>query len=79
MNRKVLYVTPRKTKEGLNWAVLPQNASRPVKILENKKDAVDLAKEIAQNANLGQVRIQNQHGIFQTEYTYGLDPKKYKG
>ena len=75
--RKTLYVTPRKTKEGLDWAVLPQNAKRPIKITENKKDAILIARNIAKNADLGQIKIQRKDGKFQREYTYGKDPEKY--
>lgn len=79
MVRKVVYVTPIKTKEGLNWKVLTEKSERPVKITENKIDAIVRAREIAKNATLGQIKIQNKFGDFQTEYTYGSDSEKYQG
>lgn len=46
---------------------------------ERKSDAVDRARELAKNQELGQVKIHKQDGKIQTEYTYEKDPKKYKG
>ncbi len=79
MYRKIMYVTPRKTKEGLNWTVLPEKANRPVKIVENKIEAIEIARDIARKNGLGQIRIQNKLGKFQEERTYGQDPEKYLG
>ena len=79
MNRKVVYITPRKTKEGLNWTILPQNASKPFKIIKNKTEAISIAKDLAMKNGLGQIKIQNKAGRFQSERTYGQDPKKYIG
>lgn len=35
------------------------------------------ARELAQQAPLGQVRVKNQKGRIQFEWTYGDDPRKY--
>lgn len=79
MVRKVMYVTPRQTQNGLNWATIGQNAEKATKIFENKNDAIDLAKQIAKNAEIGQIKVQNTYGKFQYENTYRNDPVKYKG
>jgi len=50
-----------------------------VKILEDKSDALDLAKDLAKNAGLGQVIVHGKDGVIQTEYTYGKDPEKTEG
>lgn len=76
MARKVVHVTP--DGDG-GWNVKSANAQRVAANFENKVDAVDRAKEIAKNAPLGQVKIHGVDRKIQTEYTYGNDPRKYKG
>lgn len=73
--RKTYHVTP----SGGDWKVKLVGAERANKILENKKDAIALAKELAKGADLGQVIIHKADGTIQTEYTYGNDPEKYVG
>jgi hypothetical protein len=46
---------------------------------DNKAEAVERAKEAAKRAKLGQVIVHKRDGKFQTEYTYGDDPKESKG
>jgi len=75
MKRRVYHVTP----VGSDWKVKERSAERAVKILEDKSDAVQLARELAQSASLGQVIIHKGDGTFQTEHTYGQDPEKYVG
>ena len=74
--RRVYHVLP--TDDG-DWKVKERGAERAVKILEDKADALDLAKELAKNADLGQVIIHGKDGVIQTEHTYGQDPEKTKG
>lgn len=73
--RKVYHITPH---EG-DWKVKLEGAERANKILEDKVDAVALAKELAKSAGLGQVIIHKADGTIQTEFTYGKDPEKTKG
>lgn len=46
---------------------------------DNKTEAVARAKEVAKKAKLGQVIVHKKNGEFQTEYTYGDDPRESKG
>lgn len=75
-NRKVYHVTKNKN-EG--WDVKKENASRATKNLDTKDEALKVAKELAKNADLGQVIVHKQDGKIQTEYTYGKDPYPPKG
>lgn len=75
MKRRIYHVTP---DEG-DWKVKESGAERAVKILEDKSDAVQLAKDLAKSAGLGQVIIHKSDGTIQTEHTYGQDPEKYPG
>ncbi len=74
--RKVVWVSPH--GDG-SWNAKSQGAERAAGNFQNKSDAIERAKEIAKNASLGQVKIQNEKGRIQTEYTYGKDPRKYPG
>jgi len=75
-SRRVYHVTP--AGEG-DWKVKERGADRAVKVLEDKADALDLAKDLAKNAALGQVIVHGRDGVIQTEYTYGQDPEKTRG
>ena len=74
--RRVYHVVPSGNGD---WKVKEIKADRAVKILEDKSDALNLAKQLAKNANIGQVVVHGKDGVIQTEYTYGLDPEKIKG
>jgi len=76
MSRKVVHVTPA-VKSG--WNVKSAGAEKAAAHFENKAKAIERAKEIAKNATLGQVKIHGVDRKIQTEYTYGKDPRKYKG
>lgn len=75
MKRRIYHVTP----DGADWKVKERGAERAVKILEDKSDAIQLAKDLARSAGLGQVIIHRNDGQIQTEHTYGKDPEKYPG
>jgi hypothetical protein len=75
MKRRIYHVTP----SGDDWKVKERGAERAVKILEDKSDALKLAKELAQSTKLGQVIIHRGDGTIQTEHTYGKDPERYAG
>jgi len=44
---------------------------------ENKADAIQRAKDLAKQAELGQVLIHGEDNRIQKEHTYGKDPKRY--
>jgi len=46
---------------------------------ENKADAVNFGRQVAKNADLGQLKIQKRDGTFQAEYIYGKDPYPPEG
>ncbi|OGZ69170.1 MAG: hypothetical protein A3C50_02045 [Candidatus Staskawiczbacteria bacterium RIFCSPHIGHO2_02_FULL_43_16] len=75
MKRRTYHVTP----DDGDWKVKERGAERAVKVLEDKSDAVQLAKDLAKSAGLGQVIIHKSDGTIQTEHTYGRDPEKYPG
>jgi hypothetical protein len=69
--RKVVYVSP---SDKAKWSVKNEGAQRTLRNFGNKKDAVDFGRQMAKNADLGQLKIQRRDGTFQREYTYGKDP-----
>lgn len=75
-NRKRVWVSP---DGGKGWDVKTQGKSKAAANFDDKSDAIKKAKDIAQNAPLGQVIIQKKDGTIQTEYTYGKDPHPPKG
>lgn len=64
---------------GDDWKVQREGASRPAKVFDNKADAVDFGREIAQRQEPGQLIIHGKDGVIQTEHTYGKDPFPPKG
>lgn len=61
------------------WNVKEENASRASSSHDTKAEAVDRAKELAKNQELGQVVIHKKDMTIQTEHTYGKDPYPPKG
>jgi len=76
MSKRVVYAVE---PDGDDWRVEKQGAERASGVFENKQEAVGRARELAQQAPLGQVRVKNQKGRIQFEWTYGEDPEKYPG
>jgi hypothetical protein len=74
--RKRVWVSP--DGEG-GWNVKSEKTKRAAANYEDKTDAIEKAKSIAQNVPLGQVIIQKRDGVIQTEYTYKKDPYPPKG
>ena len=74
--RRIYNVNP---VDNGGWEVKERGATRSVKQFEDKVDAVERAKQLAQRGPLGQVVIRKQDGTVQTEYTYGADPRKIPG
>jgi len=75
--RSVYHLVPDK-KEGV-WKGMKEGADRASVVSDNKRDAFDKLREIAQNSPLSQVKIHKKDGTIQEERTYGKDPKKYPG
>jgi len=74
--RVVYHVVPR-SKGG--WQVEKEGAKKPVSSYVKKVDAIAAGKRLAKSHELGQLKIHKKDGKFQTEYTYGADPRKSKG
>ncbi|KYK38809.1 MAG: DUF2188 domain-containing protein [Theionarchaea archaeon] len=73
--REVYYVSPH----GKRWHVKKEKGKRASGVYDTKEEAIVEAKKLAKKATLGQVKVQKKDGTFQTEYTYGEDPRKYRG
>jgi len=69
--RKVVYGSP---SDSGKWSVKGEGARRALKNFGNKEVAIDFVRQVAKNADLGQLKIQKWDGTFQAEYTYGKDP-----
>ena len=79
MKRTSYHILPRKTNEGLDWAIKKTGAERATAILSNKNIAIKQTMKLAKTNKLAQVIIHNKEGIIQEERTVNKDPKKYKG
>ena len=75
MSRKSYHVTP--SDDG--WRVKRAGAARADSIHDHKPDAITRAKDLAQRGALGQVKVHRRDGEIQTEYTYGEDPRRFRG
>ncbi|MCA1022303.1 DUF2188 domain-containing protein [Halobacillus litoralis] len=64
-NNQAEHVVPH--EDG--WAVKAEGAEQPTKIYENKQDAIDRAKEIAQNKGTSAI-IHTEKGTIQNQYNY---------
>ena len=58
---------------------LRQHASNPVDWHPWGDEAIARAKELAKKSGLGQVRVQGENGEFESEWTYGKDPRRSPG
>lgn len=77
MSKRVVYdVEPR---AGGEWAAQRRGTERAAVVTENKSDAVNEARRLAQQNTLGQVVIHKDDGTIQREYTYGKDPRRSPG
>ena len=78
MSKRVVYhVLPNKD-QGV-WKVKREGAGRAASIHDDKDDAFEKARELAQNNPISQVKIHKRDGTIQEERTYGKDPEKYPG
>jgi uncharacterized protein YdaT len=74
--RKVYHVTHNGDK---GWKVKREGAARASDYFDNKSDAVERGRELAQSGDKGQIIIHKKDGSFQTEHTYKNDPYPPKG
>lgn len=74
--RVVYHVVPC-AKGG--WQVEKEGVKKPVSSYAKKADAITAGKRLAKSHELGQLKVHKKDGQFQTEYTYGADPRKSKG
>jgi len=70
------HITPRNKNR---WAVIKEDSKKAAAIFDNKKDAIERARELVKKAKLGQIFIHGKDSKIQREYTYGKDPEKYPG
>jgi hypothetical protein len=75
--RVVYHVVPDKDERV--WKVKREGAERSSSTHNVKGDALEKARELAQNNPLSQVKIHGMDGKIQEERTYGQDPEKYPG
>jgi hypothetical protein len=74
--RVVYHVVP--DASGDKWLVSQENASYRTEH-ETKEEAVKEAKRLAQEADLGQVKVHKKDGNMEYESTYGEDPRRTPG
>lgn len=59
-------------RHGDKWAVKGEGNQRATKVTKTQKEAIDIAKRIAQNNN-SELVIQNRHGRIRSKDSYGND------
>ena len=71
--RIVYHVVPNSS--GEKWVVSQERAEFR-RELDTKDEAVQLAKDLARKAELGQVKVHKKDGNMEYESTYGDDPRR---
>ena len=66
------------TKRDGGWAVKTEKSERAVKITETQKEAIEIARKIAQNQE-SEVVIHGTDGKIREKNSYGNDPNPPKG
>ena len=74
--RLVYHVVPNSSAE--RWVVSQENAEFR-REFDTKEEALKFAKERAQQAALGQVKVHKKDGNMEYESTYGEDPRRTPG
>ena len=77
MSKRIVYVV--KPREGGDWAAQRRGSERAAVVRKNKVDAIDEARRLAQQHALSQVVIKGENGRIEREYTYGDDPRRFRG
>ena len=73
--RATFHVIP----DANSWKVKYEADSTYDALVDNKDRAVEMAKEMAKEFELGQVIVHNQDGKIAEEFTYGNDPRNIPG
>jgi len=73
--RMIYHVVPA----AQGWAVKEQRNPVAVSTHRTKAEAVAAGRAIAKSHVLGQLIVHRANGTFETEYTYGNDPKDIPG
>ena len=60
-------------RHGSGWAVKGENNSKATRIGATKKEAITIARTIAQNQH-SELRVQDSNGRFRVCNSYGKDP-----
>ncbi|MFC5409127.1 DUF2188 domain-containing protein [Larkinella bovis] len=68
------HVVPR----GDQWAVQRAGGERATRIVDTQREAIQIAKEIAQNQRIEMI-VHAQNGQISWRNSYGNDPKSSKG
>ena len=71
--RTVYHVVPNSSAE--KWLVSQENATFR-KEFDTKEEAVEEARRLAQEADLGQIKVHKKDGNMEYESTYGDDPRR---
>lgn len=66
-------------KNSDKWKVMREKSKGPSAYSETKQGAINRGRELAQKQEKSRLIIHKKDGSIQTEYTYGMDPRKYKG
>lgn len=74
--RLVYHVVPNSSAE--KWLVSQENAEYR-KEFDTKDEAIEHARNLAQKADLGQIKVHKQDGNMEYESTYGEDPRRTPG
>lgn len=62
-----------------SWKVKNEDDASYDALVDDKDRAIELAKEHAKKAPLGQVIVHNRDGKISDEFTYGEDPRDVPG
>ena len=74
-NRTVYHVVPNVN----GWEVRQEGAEDLEYLVDDKDNALNHARELAKQAELGQVIVHTQDGKIAEEFTYGEDPRSIPG
>ena len=77
MSKRIVYdVEPR---DGGDWAAQRRGTERAAVVRKNKVEAIDEARRLARQHTWSQVVIKGENGRIEREYTYGNDPRRFRG
>lgn len=74
MSKKNIYVVRKEE----HWATRTAGSSKPGKVYDTQKEAIDAGKEQAIRNN-SELIIQGKDGKFREKNSYGSDPRQTKG